>query len=101
MIAVKVTYTINEEYISSNKQRIETFLQDFKKLNNGEFLYSVFQKNNGSTFVHLSQYANETIQQQLLNVPSFLAFQEERDKNLSAAPQIEMLKYVGASREVL
>jgi len=33
MIAVKVTYTINEGHVSVNKQLIEAFLQDFKTLN--------------------------------------------------------------------
>lgn len=101
MITVKVTYTIHEGHVSVNKQLIEAFLQDFRNLDNSRFLYTIFQKNDGCTFVHLSQYQDKAIQEELLKVPSFLQFQQERDKNLTGEPQIEVLNYVGASRGVL
>lgn len=101
MIAVKVTYTINEGHVSANKQLIKAFQRDFKNLDNSRFLYTIFQKNDGCTFVHLSQYQDKSIQEELLQVPSFLQFQQERDKNLTGEPKIEVLNYVGASREVL
>jgi len=101
MIVVKVTYTVNEEHVATNKELIDAFLLDFKKLDNSRFLYTIFQKKDGCTFVHLSQYHDKAIQEELLQVPSFLQFQQERDKNLSGEPQIEVLDYVGASGDVL
>ncbi|WP_028787320.1 hypothetical protein [Terrimonas ferruginea] len=101
MITVKVTYTIHEGHVSVNKQLIEAFLQDFTNLDNSRFLYTIFQKNDGCTFVHLSQYQDKAMQEELLKVPSFLQFQQERDKNLTGEPQIEILNYVAASRGVL
>lgn len=100
MIVVKVTYTVNDEYANTNKELIQKFLSDFKKLERTQFLYSIFQSEDGKTFIHTSQYKNKDIQQVLLNMPSFLHFQEQRDKNLASEPKIEFLKYVGASKEV-
>ncbi|MBX2922227.1 MAG: hypothetical protein KF746_08555 [Chitinophagaceae bacterium] len=100
MIIVKVTYIVNDEYVNTNKELIQAFLTDFKKLDKTQFLYSVFQSEDGKIFIHTSQYKNKDIQQILLNTPSFLYFQEQRDKNLASEPTIELLNYVGASKEV-
>ena len=100
MIVVKVTYTVNDGYVNANKELIQAFLTDFKKLDQTQFLYSSFQSEDGKTFVHTSQYKNKDIQQTLLNTSSFLHFQEQRDKNLEFKPTIEFLNYVGASKEV-
>lgn len=100
MIVVKVTYTVNDAYVSTNKELIQKFLTDFKKLDNSQFLYTILQSQDGKTFVHTSQYKNKEIQHKLLNTPSFLYFQEQRDKNLALEPKIEFLNYIGASKEV-
>lgn len=100
MIVVKVTYTVEETYVNTNIEMIQNFLADFKKLDGREFLYTILQTEDGKTFVHTSQYKNKEIQQVLLNTPSFLRFQEERDKNLASEPQIEFLQFVGASKDV-
>lgn len=100
MITVHVTYTVNEDYLNANKEMIRKFLEDFNTLDNTHFLYSVFQAEDGATFIHTSQYKNKEIQQILLNIPSFLDFQEQRDKNLASDPKIEFLNFVGASKEV-
>jgi len=101
MIVVKVTYTVNDAYVNTNKEMIQAFLTEFKKLDGAQFLYSILQTENSNTFIHISQYKNKEIQQILLNTPSFLRFQEQRDKNLASEPKIEFLNYVGASKEVL
>lgn len=101
MIVVKVTYSVNPEYVQTNKEAIQKFLTDFEKLDNTQFLYSVFQIESGNTFVHLSQYKNKDIQQELLNTASFLHFQKQRDQNLVSEPRIEFLNFIGSSKEVL
>lgn len=101
MITVKVTYTVKGDYVNANKDAIQHFMTDFKKLDNTLFLYSVFQTEGGNTFVHLSQYQNKEIQQALLNTESFVQFQKQRDQNLTSEPQIEVLNFIGSSKEVL
>ncbi|WP_461790692.1 hypothetical protein [Pedobacter sp.] len=98
MIAVQVTYKINAEFLEENKRNIATFLADFKELRNSKFLYHVYAKDDGLTFVHISMYENEQIQNEVLNIPSFLVFQQERDeKGLVAPPLIENLQHLGSS----
>ncbi|UIR54864.1 hypothetical protein LZQ00_11300 [Sphingobacterium sp. SRCM116780] len=101
MITVKVTYTVKKEYVESNKKRIQAFLNAFKTLDNSQFVYSIFQLQDSDTFIHLSQYKNESIQQELLHVPSFLAFQQQRDLHLISDPTIEFLTCIGSSKNIL
>ena len=101
MIVVNVTYTVNDAYVSTNKELIQKFLTDFKKLDSTQFLYTILQTEDGKTFTHISQYKNKDIQSVLLNTPSFLHFQKERDQNLTSAPKIEVLNFIGSSKEVL
>jgi len=98
MIHVLVTYTISADFIEKNKQNIALFLSDFKKLDPSKFCYDVFNEGAGSTFIHLSEYADETIQQQLLNTPSFIRFQQERDLHiLNNSHTLKVLTRVGSS----
>jgi hypothetical protein len=100
MITVKVTYTVKEAFAAKNKANIELFLNDFKTLGD-DFRYTVLAGADGKTFVHLSQYKNEVIQKQLLDVPSFKSFQQQRDESgLEVQPQIEFLTLVGGSHEL-
>lgn len=102
MIAVQVTYKISADFLEDNKRNIATFLADFKELRNSKFLYHVYTKDNGLTFVHISMYENEEIQSEVLKVPSFLTFQQERDeKGLVEAPIIESLSHLGSSISVI
>jgi|SRR5690606_6041881 len=100
MIVVKVTYTVNDAYVSTNKELIQKFLTDFRKLDNTQFLYTILQTEDRETFIHISQYKSKDIQDILLNTPSFLHFQEERDQHLVSQPKIEVLNFIGSSKDV-
>ena len=101
MIIVKVAYTVKPEFVQKNKENINIFMADFKKLDNKEFRYTAYLSGDGKTFVHLSHYNNEFIQKQLLDVPSFKAFQQQRDESgLEGAPDIEVLQMVGTSGQL-
>ncbi len=98
MISVIVTYKIEKEFVDRNKVNIERFIKDFQKLDTSEFQYNVFTKQDGLTFVHHSLYKNEQIQKELLNVPSFLEFQRQRDEiGLNGKPEIEFVELVESS----
>ncbi|HEX6431421.1 MAG TPA: hypothetical protein VF008_27205 [Niastella sp.] len=102
MISVKVTYTVNPAFVQKNKENINVFMADFKNLDNNEFRYTVYLSGDGKTFVHLSHYNNESIQKQLLDVPSFKAFQQQRDESgLEGLPHIEVLQQVATSWEII
>lgn len=102
MIAVQVTYKVKADFAETNKSNIGIFLADFKEMQTSRFLYHVYVKEDGLTFVHVSMYENEDIQQQVLATPSFLAFQQQRDDSgLAEAPTIEVLKHLGSSLSVV
>nr|WP_294937195.1 hypothetical protein [uncultured Flavobacterium sp.] len=98
MISVKVSYTVKPEFVDKNKENIHLFLEDFKKMNSSDFRYTVYLKEDGVTFVHLSSYSNKDVQDMVLNVPSFKAFQQQRDESgLNDSHKVEVLESIGSS----
>lgn len=93
MINVIVTYTVKPEFVPDNKVNIQTFLNDFKNLDQSAFEYKVFVKEDGVTFVHYSNYINEDVQHEVLNVTSFKEFQRLRDESgLNDSHKVEILQ---------
>jgi hypothetical protein len=102
MKTVKVTYTIHKDFVPENLQNIRTFMTDFRRMQNDDFRYAVFQSEDGQTFLHLSMYANDEIQKQVLAIDSFKTFQQRRDASgLDGSHRIEMLTHVASSHEAL
>lgn len=101
MIIVKVTYTVQLDFVQKNQENINLFMVDFKKMNTDDFRYVSYLCGDGKTFVHLSHYKNEEIQKHLLQVPSFLSFQKHRDDSgLEILPQIEVMQLVASSQDL-
>src|SRR5690606_6895663 len=99
MIHITVSYRVKPEFVPENKNNIYKFLKDFKKLDTSEFEYRVFLKEDGTTFVHSSSYSNEVVQDKILNVSSFIEFQQMRDvKGLDKSHRVEILKYIGSTK---
>ncbi len=95
MINVIVSYTVKPEFVSENKTNIQKFLNDFKNLDQTKFEYKVFVKEDGVTFLHYSNYENEEVQSEVLNIPSFKEFQKLRDESgLNDSHKVEFLKSV-------
>ncbi|HET8737948.1 MAG TPA: hypothetical protein VFM69_15250 [Pricia sp.] len=102
MIVYKVTYTVKQAFIAENQKNISAFMADFKQLGVNSFQYNVYQSEDIKTFIHLSHYMDEEIQQALLSVPSFVSFQEKRDASgLEADPSIEVLHLVNSSNDII
>ena len=98
---VLVSYQVKKEYVAQNKINIAGFLKDFQELDVNRFSYIVYLKDDGVTFVHLSNYADDQIQKEILNTPSFLEFQRQRDESgLNNSHKVEMLEFVGSSQEL-
>lgn len=102
MISVQVSYTIKPTFFEQNKTLVNQFLADFKQLSHLNFLYNVYVKEDGLTFLHVSMYENEDVQTQVLNTPAFLQFQQQRDQEgLAGEVKIEVLNLVGSSLSLL
>lgn len=64
-------------------------------LDQKKFEYKVFVKEDGVTFVHFSNYENEEVQNEVLNILSFKEFQRLRDESgLNGSHKVEFLKSV-------
>lgn len=95
MINVIVSYTVNPEFVPTNKANIQKFLEDFKNLDQSTFEYKVFVKEDGVTFLHYSNYINEDVQHEVLNIPSFKEFQRVRDESgLNDSHKVELLQSI-------
>ncbi|SDQ74118.1 hypothetical protein SAMN05421664_2408 [Chryseobacterium soldanellicola] len=95
MINVIVSYTVKPEFVSENKANIQRFLNDFKNLDLETFEYKVYVKEDGVTFLHYSNYINEEVQHEVLNVPSFKEFQKLRDESgLNGSHKVEILQSI-------
>jgi quinol monooxygenase YgiN len=102
MITVQVTYTVNPAFAAQNKENISRFLEDFKQLDTTAFWYHVYVLEDGVTFLHFSSYRDKAIQDQVLQMPSFKAFQQERDDSgLNDSHAVRVLQLVGASSDRL
>jgi hypothetical protein len=100
MKSVKVNYTVKSEFVSHNLENINAFMKDFRKLNRADFHYTVYLCEDGKTFMHLSTYANDEIQKQVLDVESFKSFQRQRDESgLEGSHKIETLRFIAASHD--
>ncbi len=90
-----VSYTVKPEYVPVNKANIQKFLNDFKDLDQSTFEYKVFVKEDGVTFLHYSNYINEDVQHEVLNIPSFKEFQRLRDESgLNDSHKVEFLQSI-------
>lgn len=102
MITVKVTYTVKPDFVQKNRENIQLFMVDFKKMNSDDFRYVSYLCSDGKTFVHLSHYKNEEIQKTVLQTSSFLSFQKQRDDSgLEGSPEIEVMTIVEMAHPVL
>ena len=76
MIVVKVTYTVNADFVHKNQENINEFIKNFKNIKSNDFRYIVYKGDDKKTFTHISMYQNEAIQKELLAVQSFKSFQQ-------------------------
>lgn len=99
---VKVTYTVKPEFVLKNQENINSFMKDFRKINKADFRYIVYLCDDGKTFMHLSSYANDEIQKEVLEIESFKSFQRQRDESgLGGSHRVEELKLVAGSQDIL
>src|SRR5262245_12091618 len=100
MKVVKVTYTVRPGFVPMNQENIDLFMNDLKVLNTG-IRYAVYLGNDGKTFHHVAAYTSDDEQKLLLELPSFVKFQQQRDDSgLEAAPTIETVKWSSFSYDL-
>ena len=101
MNAVKVQYTVKEEFVETNKINIQRVMVDLKESNITDIKYSSFLLDDGKSFVHFVLRANDEAQKSLSDLPSFQEFQRQlRESGPEVPPNAENLTLVGLSWDI-
>jgi quinol monooxygenase YgiN len=97
MKVIKVTYTVHAAFAEKNKANIQQFIKDLQGIADPGLRYHIYQAADGKTFMHFAEYTSDEAQKTLLELPSFKAFQQQRDEQLEAEPTIEPMQFVDAT----
>ncbi len=101
MKAVRVQYTVSEEYVESNKKNIEQVMADLRAMNNPGIKYSSFLFEDGKTFVHFAMYPDDETSQIVNDLPSFQKFRNElKASGPEVPPQSEKLNLVASAYDL-
>ena len=100
MKAVKVQYTVKEDYVATNKGNIEKVMHDLRAMNNPDLKYSSFLQDDGRTFVHLAFYPDEKTAEMVSNLESFVNFRKQlKESQPEVPPKAENLSLVASAWE--
>ena len=98
MNAVKVQYTVKEEYVETNKANIRRVMADLREINHPGIKYSAFLLDDGKSFVHFVVRVDDEAQKTLSELPSFQEFPRQlRESGPESPPNAEDLTLVGSS----
>jgi hypothetical protein len=101
MKAVKVQYTVNEDYVETNKRNIERVMSELRTLNNPGIKYSSFLLDDGRTFVHIGMYTNEETMSIVSDLDSFKDFRQQlKESQPEVPPKSEDLSLVASAYEI-
>ncbi len=98
MKIIRVQYMVKEDYSEQNQKNIKQVMFDLQNLNHSGLNYNVCLSADGKTFTHTAFFKTEADNKILLELPSFIYFQEQlKLKGLEIPPKQEFLTLVGSS----
>ena len=98
MKAVKVQYTVKDEYVETNKKNIQKVMADLMEINNPGIRYSAFILNDGKTFVHIGQYHEEQSMSVVNNLEAFKSFRQQlKESQPEIPPKADDLNLVASA----
>jgi hypothetical protein len=101
MKAVKVQYTVKEDYVETNKRNIARVMSELRTLNNPGIKYSSFVLDDGKTFVHFGMYTNEETMSIVPDLDSFKDFRQQlKESQPEVPPKSEDLNLVASAYEI-
>ncbi|HWF43545.1 MAG TPA: hypothetical protein VG537_02780 [Candidatus Kapabacteria bacterium] len=100
MQAIKVTYTVQEDYSEHNKANINAVMSELRALNRPDIRYATFVENDGRTFTHFA-VRKDAESFKLDSLESFQKFQAElKASNPEKPPMAAPLTLVGSSYDL-
>lgn len=101
MKTVKVEYTVEESFVQTNKENIQKVMEELRNLNNPDIKYASYIKEDGVSFVHFANHANEEAGKIMANLVSFKYFQAQlKNSELVSAPKPESLQLIASSFDI-
>ena len=101
MKAVKVQYTVKDEYVETNKNNIQKVMDELVGINNQGVRYSAFVLNDGKTFVHFAMYPDEETMSIVNNLETFKSFRQQlKESQPEVPPGAEDLNLVAAAYDL-
>ena len=99
MKAIRVQYTVQPDYVETNKRNIRQVMSDLRALGNPNIIYTTFLLEDGKTFMHQVYYPDD--QPNALNeLPSFTKFRMDlKASQPEVPPNSENLSLVAASQD--
>jgi len=95
--AIKVQYTVKEEYVEENKKRIDAVMKELRGIENPNIKYQAFLLDDGKSFMHLVFYDGEEAKNLPGDLESFKNFQAGLKENLEVPPKAESFNFVDSS----
>ncbi|KPK28483.1 MAG: hypothetical protein AMJ61_02205 [Desulfobacterales bacterium SG8_35_2] len=86
MRIIRVSYTVQQDYVDTNKRNIEKVMNDLRELNHPGMKYASFLEPDGKTFMHFAMYPDEQTLQILNNLPSFITFRKALKESMPEVP---------------
>ncbi len=87
MQAIKVTYTVQEQYAEHNKENIRNVMAELRALNRSDIRYATFVEDDGKTFTHFA-VRRDTESFKLDSLESFKKFQSELKASSPEKPPV-------------
>ncbi len=100
MKAVKVQYTVKEEYVETNKRNIRKVMAELRKLNDPGIKYSAFVLDDGKSFVHFVMQTDGGATA-IGDLDSFKSFRQQlQESQPEVPPKAENLSLAGSSFDI-
>lgn len=102
MIIRQNRYTVPAAYAAQNQKQISRVVDELRALRRTDIRYSVFEEDDGKTFIHLLFCANEEAEQVFFKLESQQAFQAAlAESHFEVPPTMTTLHLVGATSDLL
>jgi putative heme iron utilization protein len=100
MQAIRVRYTVNTDFVATNRQNIAAVMAELRALGDVGVKYASFLEPDGKTFLHVVVARDQQAQDLVPALAAFKAFQAALRPNLEVPPQTEAWQVVGTSFDV-
>jgi hypothetical protein len=100
MQAIRVKYTVREDFVERNRENIAAVMRELRARGDCGIQYAAFLAPDGKTFRHVLVLANEEAKSVVPGLDSFKHFQSELKQNVEVPPSPENWAWVDGNYEV-